>query len=212
MDFEPFRDGEFVESEMGMIPEGWKVDSIYELINVIYGYPFKSKLFNDSQGIGLIRIRDLKNNYTGFFTTEIADDKYLVCPGDIVSGMDAEFKASIWVGDTSWLNQRVCKFEQKHPFVNKLFILHSVKPLLRKSEFGQVGTTVIHLGKSDIDKYRIIIPDEQTLMSINEIFTPIHQQIVNVEREKKMLSSLRDSLLPKLMAGEISVEQAERQL
>lgn len=212
MDFEPFKGGEFVESELGKIPKGWKVDSIYELINVMYGYPFKSKLFNDYQGIGLIRIRDLKNNYTGFFTTENADEKYLVHPGDVLSGMDAEFKASLWLGEISWLNQRVCKFEPKYPFINNLFILYSVKPLLLKSEYGQVGTTVIHLGKSDIDKYKIITPDRQTLMKINDIFAPIHKSIINIEQEKRKLSVLRDTIMPKLMSGELSVEEAERQL
>ena len=133
------------------LPKGWRKGSIYELIEVIYGFPFKSTLFNQKQsGTGLIRIRDLKNNFAGFFTTEIADNRYLMQPGDVLAGMDAEFIPSIWLGEPSWLNQRVCKFKPKFDFVNELFILFSIKPLLERSQYGKVGTTVIHLGKGDI--------------------------------------------------------------
>ncbi len=208
VDFEPFRNGEFIESELGMIPKGWGIGSIHFLVNVIYGYPFKSALFRSNDGIGLIRIRDLKNNSTGFFTTEEADQKYLIQPGDVLAGMDAEFTASLWRGNSAWLNQRVCKFEPKFEYVNELFVLYMVSPLLKKSEFGQVGTTVIHLGKTDIDKYKVIIPTLDVLKKADLIFAPIHKQMVCIEKENRNLSRLRDTLLPKLMSGELSVAEA----
>ena len=190
-----------------MIPKGWVAGSIYSLINVVYGYPFKSALFRSNEGIGLIRIRDLKNNSTGFFTTEQADQKYLIQPGDVLAGMDAEFTASLWRGNNAWLNQRVCKFEPKYEYVNQLFVLYTVSPLLKKSEFGQVGTTVIHLGKSDIDKYQIIIPANEILKRADAIFSPIHKKMVDIGKENRDLSQLRDTLLPRLMSGELSVAE-----
>ena len=207
VDFAPFRNGEFIESELGTIPKEWKFGSIYFLVNVIYGYPFKSALFRSNDGIGLIRIRDLKNNSTGFFTTEEADQKYLIQPGDVLAGMDAEFTASLWRGDSAWLNQRVCKFEPKFEYANELFVLYMVSPLLKKSEFGQVGTTVIHLGKTDIDKYKVIIPTRDVLKKADSIFAPIHKQMVCIEKENRNLSNLRDTLLPKLMSGKLSIAE-----
>ena len=63
--------GEMVESELGIIPKGWKVGSIYEVANVIYGAPFSSKKFNEDKiGLPLIRIRDLKTAKPSFYTEE----------------------------------------------------------------------------------------------------------------------------------------------
>jgi type I restriction enzyme S subunit len=189
------------------LPKGWRKGSIYELIEVIYGFPFKSTLFNQKEeGSGLIRIRDLKNNFAGFYTTELADNRYLIQPGDVLAGMDAEFIPSIWLGEPSWLNQRVCKFKPKFDFVNELFILSCIKPLLERSQYGKVGTTVIHLGKGDIDMYEILIPHENQLKQVSELLEPIHKRLIEIEKENRTLTQIRDSLLPNLMNGTIEVK------
>ena len=191
---------------MDGLPKGWREGSIYELIDVIYGYPFKSTLFNSqNRGKGLIRIRDLKNNNTGFYTIEITNENYKIRPGDVLAGMDAEFIPSIWLGEEAWLNQRVCKFKPKYEYVNEMFVLFAIQPLLERSQYGKVGTTVIHLGKSDIDMYEIVIPTKEVLISVFPIFRSIHQRIIGIENENRLLSQLRDILLPKLMSGKIRV-------
>ncbi|MBS1680178.1 MAG: restriction endonuclease subunit S [Bacteroidetes bacterium] len=188
------------------LPKGWRMGSVYDLIDVTYGFPFKSNLFNsENKGKGLIRIRDLKNNYCGFFTEEKAQEKYIINAGDIVAGMDAEFNPSIWLGKQSWLNQRLCKFSPKKANVSELFIYYTVKPLLEKSQYGKVGTTVIHLGKSDIDRYEILIPSEDVLVKYKTITQEIHKKIIVNQHQIQTLTQIRDSLLPKLMTGKISL-------
>ena len=79
----------FEESDLGMVPKGWRVGSIYDIASVIYGAPFASKKFNtENLGIPLIRIRDLKSENPGVYTEEIHPKGYLVQPGDLVVGMD----------------------------------------------------------------------------------------------------------------------------
>ena len=81
-----------VDSELGVIPKDWTKGDIYSIADVIYGGPYKSKLFNsDGVGFPLIRIRDLKTNTPQFFTTEILPNTEYVNMGDVVAGMDAEF-------------------------------------------------------------------------------------------------------------------------
>ena len=105
IDFEPFKNGKFIDSELGKIPEGWKVESIYSISEVIYGAPFSSNLFNNKQlGTPIIRIRDLPNEASNTYTTESHPKGYLIKQGDIVVGMDGEFKAYLWGGDNAWLN------------------------------------------------------------------------------------------------------------
>ena len=96
VNFEPFE---------GKQPDDWTVKDIYSLANIIYGAPFASKLFN-TNGIGkpIIRIRDLKEQEFNTFTTELHPKGYLLKPGDIVVGMDGEFRPYIWGNDEAWLN------------------------------------------------------------------------------------------------------------
>ena len=122
VDFEPFQNVEFEDSELGRIPKGWKVDSIYEYINIIYGAPYKSSLFNqDGNGYPLIRIRDLKDCSPQFYTAELLPNTEFVEYGDIVAGMDAEFIPHIWKGEKGLLNQRVCKIKPKSKKISKSF-------------------------------------------------------------------------------------------
>lgn len=204
VDFEPFRDGPFVDSELGKIPQGWKVGDIYTYMDVIYGAPYKSALFNtNKKGYPLIRIRDLKTYSPQFYTEEILPNTEYVDFGDIVAGMDAEFVPYIWKGEKGLLNQRVCKFIPKYDYVSKYYILSLIRPELEFVQSYKVGTTVSHLGKSDIDKFKVITPPAEIVKRFSCIVDSFHQQIIKLAKENLNLSTLRDTLLPKLMAGEI---------
>lgn len=207
VDFEPFRDGPFVDSELGKIPQGWKVGDIYTYMDVIYGAPYKSALFNtDKKGYPLIRIRDLKTYSPQFYTEEILPNTEYVDFGDIVAGMDAEFVPYIWKGEKGLLNQRVCKFIPRYNYVSKYYILSLIRPELEFVQSYKVGTTVSHLGKSDIDKFKVITPPAEIVKKFSCIVDSFHQQIIKLAKENLNLSALRDTLLPKLMAGEIAIE------
>lgn len=196
IDFEPFN---------GVQPENWRISDVYSLANIIYGAPFASKLFNtESVGKPIIRIRDLKEQEFNTFTTELHPKGYLLKPGDIVVGMDGEFRPYIWGNDEAWLNQRVCVFENKRP-LGKAFLYYTIKPLLFAIEQTQVATTVIHIGKKDFDAFKILLPTEDILHKFDEITAPMVLQITQNILESKRLSSLRDTLLPKLMSGEIDI-------
>lgn len=204
VDFEPFRDGPFVDSELGKIPQGWKVGDIYTYMDVIYGAPYKSALFNtNKKGYPLIRIRDLKTYSPQFYTEEILPNTEYVDFGDIVAGMDAEFVPYIWKGEKGLLNQRVCKFIPKYDYVSKYYILSLIRPELEFVQSYKVGTTVSHLGKSDIDKFKVITPPAEIVKRFSCIVDSFHLQIIKLAKENLNLSTLRDTLLPKLMAGEI---------
>ena len=200
VDFEPFG---------GVRPSSWNDTNIYAIANIIYGAPFASKLFNtDGLGKPIIRIRDLKEQAFVTFTTEEHPKGHLIQPGDIVVGMDGEFRPYIWGNEPAWLNQRVCIFESNRP-QGKAFVLYTIKPLLNKIEQTQVATTVIHIGKKDFDAFEIALPDETTLDGFDSITAPMIEQIVNNRLQNKRLAVLRDTLLPKLMSGELDVSDID---
>ena len=205
-----FPDG-FEESEVGAVPRGWRVDSVYSAAQLIYGAPFASKQFN-SIGVGkpLIRIRDLRDESPGVFTPEVHPKGYLVQPGDIVVGMDGEFRSYLWGGEEAWLNQRVCVFVPK-PGFSAAFVHRSIMPLLAAVEESETATTVIHLGKNDIDRFRILIPDERVLAAFHSVTDGLYRRIVKSKQCARTLSTLRDTLLPRLISGQLRIPEAEAQ-
>jgi type I restriction enzyme S subunit len=175
---------------------------------VIYGAPFASKQFkSEPPGKPLVRIRDLKDERPGVYTEEIHPKGYLLQPGDITVGMDGEFRAYVWGGEEAWLNQRVCVFQPENG-ANSVFVRLSIAPLLAAVEASETATTVIHLGKNDIDRFKICKPSDLVLGVFVSLTTPVYQCIVGNKQMIQNLACLRDTLLPRLISGQLSVMQA----
>lgn len=193
----------------GTKPTSWTQSNIYSLANIIYGAPFASKQFNtEGKGKPIIRIRDLKEQQFVTYTTEVHPKGYLLQTGDIVVGMDGEFRPYFWGNDEAWLNQRVCVFENKR-LNGKAFLYFTIKPLLYAIEQTQVATTVIHIGKKDYDAFEITLPDTSTLDNFDTLTSPMVMQIVSNNLENKRLAATRDALLPQLMSGAIDVSDIQ---
>jgi type I restriction enzyme, S subunit len=198
---------DFEESGLGHIPKGWRAGSIYQIANVIYGAPFASSLFNAQKlGKPLIRIRDLPNESPAVFTTEVHPKGYLLKPGDIAVGMDGEFRAYLWAGVESWLNQRVCVFAPK-PGYSAAFVRNSIFAPLAQVEATETATTVIHIGKNDIDRFTVVIPDAPVAEAFKQQCQPWYDQIVVNKQQSRTLAAVRDSLLPKLLSGELTLKE-----
>ena len=126
----------------------------------------------------------------------------LVRPGDVVVGMDGEFRAYLWGGPEAWLNQRVCTFVPNAGF-SAPFVRNSIISPLAQVEATETATTVIHLGKNDIDRFRVVIPSPGLVSAYSRICQPIYNRIVFNKNEARTLTQLRDALLPRLLSGEL---------
>jgi type I restriction enzyme S subunit len=200
----------FEDSELGEIPKGWAVRSIYDIADVIYGAPFASTQFNkEKHGEPLVRIRDLPNEQPSVWTPEMHPKGYKIRPGEIVVSMDGEFRAYLWGGDEAWLNQRVCVFVPKKGH-SAAFVRNSITEPLAHVEATETATTVIHPGKSDLDRFLAIVPPQAALTAFNRVCQPWYDRIIAAKRESRTLATLRDTLLPKLISGELRVRDAER--
>ncbi len=198
--------GKMVDSELGQIPEGWSVGDIYKDIKVIYGAPYKSSLFNErKEGNSLIRIRDLKTFSPQYYTQEILPNTEYVNAGDVVAGMDAEFVPCLWMGKKGVLNQRCCKFVGKQDGISNYYVMFLVKPELEFVQSYKTGTTVSHLGKADIDKFVVVQPPFAVIAKFSKIADALLNNKIKLAKENITLATLRDTLLPKLMNGEIKM-------
>ena len=199
----------FEDSALGEIPKEWNVESIYSVADVIYGAPFSSKLFNEENvGLPILRIRDLATHSPKVYTPEEHPKGTKVRAGDIAVGMDGEFRAHIWTGPDAWMNQRVCMFVPKEG-VAKYFAKESLREPLAFFERAKTGTTVIHLGKRDIDTFQLIVPSEYIMEAFAKLVEPITERTISNVRESRTLATIRDALLPKLLSGGVRVGEAE---
>jgi type I restriction enzyme S subunit len=179
---------------------------------VRYGAPFSSKLFNtEGDGLPLVRIRDLKDETPGVWTPEIHPKGYKLQPRDIVVGMDGEFRAYLWGGDEAWMNQRICAFHPKDGH-SAAFVRCSIAAPLAHVEATETATTVIHLGKGDIDRFRILVPPQNVALVFGKVTEPLYHRIVAAKQAMRSLQRLRDTLLPRLISGKLRLPEAEAQL
>lgn len=171
--------------------------TIYHYCDIQYGAPYKSKLFSDKAvGLPLIRIRDLKSGEPLYYTEEITGRDIIVNTGDLLIGMDAEFRPTLWKGSKSKLNQRVLRVVPKKGITN-IFLLNILNPHMLFLEKSKTGTTVIHLGKKDLDSISLPLFSENDLIEFNKKLSPQNIYISNLFEETRKLNKLKNILLQK---------------
>lgn len=158
---------------------------VREVCRVQNGFAFDSSRFSKTSGTPLIRIRDLKTgspseNYDGEF-----DRGYLVIPGDLLIGMDGEFKPYKWNGPEALLNQRVCRLFPVPERLDADFLRYAIESLLQKIEDETAFTTVKHLSSHDILDLDIPLP---TLPDQRRIAAMLNKQMSELERIRGTVS------------------------
>jgi type I restriction enzyme S subunit len=87
----------------------WERIPLGHVANILNGYPWKAELFSDTDGVPLIRIRDVTSGSTDTFYKGKVEDGYWIENGDLLIGMDGDFNLRLWCGGRALLNQRVCR-------------------------------------------------------------------------------------------------------
>ena len=199
---------QMVESELGPIPEGWTARNLFDVAHVTYGFPFKSKLFtNGGDGTSVIRIRDIKDNFSNTVTTESVDPKYVVEDGDLLVGMDGDFHMGKWAGGKAYLNQRVVRFRPSID-VSPYFLFLALQAPIHHFDSTIVGTTVAHLSDRDLRSVILPVPSGNIRARSTAIFDALFKLEIALKRKNSNLRTTRDFLLPKLISGDIPVEAA----
>ena len=184
------------------VPEGWEKKKLIDLVDVQYGYAFDGHLFNSKEeGTPIVRIRNIPDGYTNDYTTEEANESYIINDGDILVGMDGIFHINTWSGGKAFLVQRACSFRPKDDSM-KGFILQAIYEPIKFFENTVVGATVAHLGKKHIDSIELLVSKN---VSLYKPFEKKFNERQTLKSQLRLLAEARDRLLPKLMSGEITV-------
>lgn len=136
----------------------WEQKELSDVLDVQNGYAFDSKLFNDNRnGMPLIRIRDVNSGLSNTFYSGEYDAKYLVTDGDLLVGMDGDFKANIWNHGVALLNQRVCRLQNFEGAIKK-YVFYLIQSELKRIQGETYAVTVKHISSSQIQKISIPLP------------------------------------------------------
>lgn len=183
------------------VPEGWKKKKLIDIADVQYGFAFDGALFNNKgNGMPIIRIRNIPDGITSDYTTETADDRYVIHNGDIVVGMDGEFYINTWSGDDSYLVQRSCCIRPTDKNIIG-WLLYAIHEPIKFYEKTVVGATVAHLGKKHIDTIELLTAPTVLYKPFMSLYKK-RQVLLNQNRQ---LAEARDRLLPMLVNGEIEI-------
>lgn len=219
VDFEPFQDGKFVDSELGMIPEGWKVGTIGNYSNIRSGFAFKSSWWTD-KGVKIVKIKNISSsgnldmNDCSYVSKEntLKAKEFSLKPGDLLIAMTGatigKFCIVPILKEEMYVNQRVGKFflgEEpilKVPFIYGL--LKSENIISQIINKGQ-GSAQPNISANDIETISIILPPKDIISKYNELVSPYFSLLIKNLNECDYLAQLRDILLPKLMSGELQI-------
>src|SRR3989338_9827706 len=133
------------------LPGGWKEVELGEVCEILAGFAFKSNLFNEEKnGMPLIRIRSLAESKIKTFYSGKFDEKYIVKKGDLLIGMDGEFKIFEWKSSEALLNQRVCKLIFRKELVYPQYVFYLISRKLKEIEDKTPFVTVKHISNKKI--------------------------------------------------------------
>lgn len=209
VDFEPFKDKPFHETELGMIPEGWKVVSLCDIANFTNGLAMQKYRPNDDEAyLPVLKIKELRQGFcddtSEICTNDISED-YIAEDGDVIFSWSGTLLVDIWCGGECGVNQHLFKVTSEK--YNKWFYYYWIKKHLE--EFIRIAkdktVTMGHIKREHLRNALVVVPDNKTMHNADKIFSPIINRIIESRIESKRLSSLRDTLLPRLMSGEIKI-------
>ncbi len=204
---------EFEDSELGPIPKGWTVESLDRSITYLNGLALQK--FPPLEGeavLPVLKIAQLRAGRTdaGALANRKMRPEYVVKDGDIVFSWSGSLEIRIWTGGEAALNQHLFKvFSQVHPewFCYQSTLKHL--PLFRQIAASK-ATTMGHIQRHHLTEAKIPVAPDAVMQRFSAVFGPMQALIVQNGKLIKELEELRDHLLPRLISGKLSLEEAEQ--
>lgn len=215
VDFEPFKDGKFVDSELGMIPEGWKVGCLGDMGNIVCGKtPSKANSNYYGGDIPFIKIPDMHGNvFVENSEDRLTEEGSLSQIKKLIPPYSLMVSCIATVGLVS-INTKPSHTNQQINTViphNKSALFYLYQHIKNNEEFlknmGRGGTTTLNVNTKSFSNIRLLIPSEIALDHFHGIVEGLFKKIELNMHESRTLSLLRDTLLPRLMSGELEVPE-----
>ena len=209
IDFEPFKDGKFVDSEFGLIPEEWRVGALSDLAEITMGQSPSGKSYNEV-GDGMLFYQgraEFGDRYPSvrLYTTE---------PSRIAEQNSVLLSVRAPVGDINIAYNKCCigrglaSIKAKHGFNS--YIFYMIKSL--KDQFDMYngeGTVFGSINRDSLNSLNVIVPTNDVINDFEKIVAPLDLKYKSLFTENLLLTQQRDTLLPKLMSGELKINEID---
>lgn len=205
VDFEPFQDGEFVESELGPIPKGWRTGILSDIADITMGQSPSGNSYNENAE-GTVFYQGRAEFGWRFPTRRL----YTTEPKRMAQAEDVLLSVRAPVGDINVAWESCCigrglaaihGKENISSFV--LYLMFGLKKQL--TQFNGEGTVFGSINKDSLNTMQVILPQKEVISQFEKMASSLDMQIKNNFEQNCRLQNLRDTLLPKLMSGELRV-------
>ena len=211
IDFAPFKNGKFVESELGMIPEGWRVGKFTDIFDLGSGGTPKTseKLYWEDGSIPFFSPKDVNGVYCFDTEKHITEKGLNNCSSSLYSKNTIFITCRGTVGKIAMAAVPMAMNQSNYAILSnkgysQYFAYLMTVSIVKKLKFKANGAVFDAITSKDF-KEQIIIPNLNVVNRFDSIIQPIFDNILNIGFENLRLSTLRDALLPKLMSGQIKV-------
>ena len=211
----------FQDSPLGHIPTGWNAIPLYDTAQWVNGAAFKNEDFCAAgEGLPVIKIAELKDGtgaQTKWCQRDAVADK-IIDTGDLVyswSGSpDTSLEAFLWSGGRGLLNQHIFKVISATPAEKRFvyYLLQHLRPVLVETARNKQTTGLGHVTIADMKRLLVCMPNKAVLAAFDRNVAPIFDKAFTNTLESRTLATLRDTLLPKLLSGELSVAEVEKEV
>ena len=204
VDFEPFG---------GVMPADWNISNLLGIAEYLNGLAMqKYRPAENEVGIPVLKIKELRQGVcdcnSELCSPTIKED-YIIQDGDVIFSWSGSLLVDFWCGGTCGLNQHLFKVSsQKY---DKWFYYLWTKYHLNRfiAIAADKATTMGHIKREDLAKAEVYIPNQEQYNEFGAVMQPILNLIIENRIENRRLAALRDTLLPKLMNGEIDVSEVK---
>lgn len=205
----------FEESALGLVPKGWKFRALDEIATYLNGLALQKFPPSDDSWLPVIKIAQLRKGDTvgADRAGRNLKPEYIIQNGDVLFSWSGSLEVEVWCGGEGALNQHLFKVTSKD--FPKWFYLHWTRHHL--DHFRQIAaskaTTMGHIQRAHLAEAKVLVPPAPLIGAMDTYFAPLLARIVQNELQAQSLATLRDTLLPRLISGQLrlpEVAAAER--
>ena len=195
------------------LPEGWKQAGLIDIADYLNGLAMqKYRPTADESGIPVLKIKELRQGCcddNSELCSPNIKSNYIIHDGDVIFSWSGSLLVDLWCGGICGLNQHLFKVTSSK--YDKWFYYAWTKHHLDRfvAVAADKATTMGHIKRDELAKAEVLIPNKKDYDRIGALLQPIYEMIISNRIENKKLAATRDTLLPKLMNGEIDISEVD---
>ena len=198
---------------LDFLPDGWKTGNLLDIADYLNGLAMQKYRPKDGEtGLPVLKIKELRQGIcdaSSELCSPSIKSEYIIHDGDVIFSWSGSLLVDIWCGGTCGLNQHLFKVTSNNydKWFYYLWTAHHLDRFIAVA--ADKATTMGHIKREELEKAEVIIPSKCDYKRISTLIKPLFDLIISNRIENRKLTALRNTLLPKIMSGEIDVSDIQ---